>query len=265
MKRVEAALAYKEAGWRLNILHRSGKEPVFRNWQHRDPTATEIEYHVDRLHRNFGLILDSVIVCDKDGRDREADLFVRRIGPFYSPHVVTTRKGKHYYEALPEGIEARTKLRFRGMMLDLLTGPSRYVVGPGSVVVKDGEPFTYELKGEIVAPGALPQARVALVNLLTETTEKVNQATTFPRLIGNVRERIQGIACPEKYVLKVPSVQGQHGSKGLVRVVCVFRDAGRTAQETFEFLSKVWNEQCAVPKWSDAEIARAVTRFFNAR
>src|SRR5690348_2676251 len=70
-----------------------------------------------------------VLIADKDGRCREADLFTRRFGAFHSPHSVTTRKGRHFYLSLPTGIEAKTRLRFRGMMLDLLCGPGRYVVG----------------------------------------------------------------------------------------------------------------------------------------
>src|SRR5438046_10126572 len=141
MNRLDYAREYKRKGWRLNILHPNAKNPVFNNWQFRDPDETEIEYHVRHLDRNYGLILDDVLVADKDGRDRNADLFLRRMGPFYSPHVGITRKGKHYYQSLPAGTEAKTRLRFRGMMLDLLCGSSRYVLGPCSVV----EDHTYPL------------------------------------------------------------------------------------------------------------------------
>ena len=38
------------------------------------------------------------------------------------------------------------------------------------------------------------------------------------------------------------------GSRGLVRVVCVMRDAGRTPQQAFDFIMERWNAACARPE-----------------
>ena len=78
--------------------------------------------------------------------------------------------------------------------------------------------------------------------------------------IGN-RPAAQGpIRFPEAYCLRVPSVQGQNGSRGLVRVVCVLRDAGRTRADIVAFVRDVWGPACCVPPWTETEIRHCIDR-----
>lgn len=76
-------------------------------------------------------------------------------------------------------------------------------------------------------------------------------------------ESTSGIRNPEAYCLKIESIQGQNGSKGLVRVVCILRDAGRTAEQAFDFIMNHWNPVCARPKWSAKEVMHAINRHFG--
>lgn len=79
-----------------------------------------------------------------------------------------------------------------------------------------------------------------------------------------VLDRQSVIRNPEKYVLSIESHQGSHGSKGLVRAVLIMRDAGRTMNQTFEYLRDVWNKPPRViPPWGDREIAHAIERHFQ--
>lgn len=70
---------------------------------------------------------------------------------------------------------------------------------------------------------------------------------------------IRGVS---QYLARVESIQGRHGSAGLVRGCAIYRDAGLSeAEATVELMR--WNQLPVVaPPWSDHELARAVTRVF---
>ena len=68
---------------------------------------------------------------------------------------------------------------------------------------------------------------------------------------------------PERYCLTIASVQGQNGSRGLVRMVCVMRDAGRTPAQTLDYALSIWNPTCADPPWSENEIRHAIRRHYG--
>lgn len=42
-----------------------------------------------------------------------------------------------------------------------------------------------------------------------------------------------------RYRLRIEGVLGQNGSRGLVRVVCILRDAGRSPDQSFDFIQRV--------------------------
>ncbi|MGK2908697.1 MAG: hypothetical protein ACSLE1_02675 [Sphingobium sp.] len=180
------------------VLCRAGlKAPLYRNF----PAIVHTKAEVERHRGNWGFKLRQLVLADKDDRNREADLFVRRMGPFYSPQVTVTRRGKHYYVRLPPGADVRSRLHFRGMPLDLLTGAGRFGMGPGSEV----NGHVYALQGEIVPPLALPPAREALVDLLIRR-EEVQSAVRSVCCLPDERAR--------RYLDKVaPAEQGKCGSR----------------------------------------------------
>src|SRR5205814_3733632 len=105
---------------------------------------------------------------------------------------------------------------------------------------------------------------VSFAELLTRETERPSRVIKAGAVA--CRRRASAIVCPEKYVLSIESHQGSNGSAGLVRAGCVMRDAGRTPDETLEYLLTVWNQPPRVtPPWSSREIAYAVRRHFNLR
>lgn len=75
-----------------------------------------------------------------------------------------------------------------------------------------------------------------------------------------VRKQVNNVRA---YLAKVVSIEGQHGSHGLVRAAAICRDAGLSESEaTIELLH--WNSLPVVsPPWPHEEIARAVTRVFQ--
>ncbi len=64
------------------------------------------------------------------------------------------------------------------------------------------------------------------------------------------------------YLARVESIQGEHGSSGLVRAAACCRDAGLSEAEAMAELI-VWNSGPTVePSWSLKELARAVTNVY---
>jgi hypothetical protein len=135
------------------------------------------------------------------------------------------------------------------------------VVGVGSTIAETG--WTYRLKARacLVPKADLPPLPDSLAALLQDEKSERSAATPSVGAPGVARGPIRH---PEAYCLQITSHQGANGSAGLVRAVCVLRDAGRSAHEALEFLTRVWNVPPRVtPPWSEAEIAYAIRRHFH--
>lgn len=65
----------------------------------------------------------------------------------------------------------------------------------------------------------------------------------------------------DAYLARIESVQGEGGSRGLVRAAAVCRDAGLPEAVAMEKLI-CWNRG-ANPPWSMEELGRAVTRVYR--
>ena len=59
------------------------------------------------------------------------------------------------------------------------------------------------------------------------------------------------------YILSIPSIQGQNGSNACYRVACLLYEAGKGFDEILAAMEE-WNEVCAFPKWSRAELVHKV-------
>ncbi len=75
--------------------------------------------------------------------------------------------------------------------------------------------------------------------------------------------RGEGVTHPRAYVMTIESIEGNNGNDAMCRAVCVLRDSGLTAEEAVEFLVNEWNEKMASPPWSEAELQRAVVRYYG--
>lgn len=240
------------------IVPMQGKRPILTNWQEKPASKVEIERYIQWYGCNYGILLGSpVCVLDKDGRSKATTDFLKEHGA-RSPMEVLTKHGAHNYFRIPEELEVRTsKIKWLGLGFDAkLTGVA---VGRGSEV----EGFTRRLKAgkKMVPVGELPPLPESIVNLLNAT--KTKMTATIPNVRFESRSQIRN---PRAYALRIESHQGANGSAGLVRAVCVMRDAGMSSQETFDFLVSEWNREPRVtPPWSEAEIARAIQRHFQAR
>lgn len=243
-----------------------GKRPL---WQ-RALELREINYWLDKYHDlNIAILItgENIAVIDVDNPESswvQANQELLQT----TPMVCQSSRGWHYYFGITEEMngcklpDAAGDLKTKGV-----------VIAPPSIH-PDTE-WIYRWISGITRKELLPMLPPELV-----ITPAIDNKTTTIKSIANVMPNTfagdftvtmnsnasanpRGIKNPEAWCLKVISAQGSNGSGQLVRVVTTMRDCGRTAEETLRFLKEVWNNQCALPPWSDVELEYAVRRHFK--
>lgn len=253
---LDAALDALEKDFQVVLMQ--GKRPIFRNWQERPVTRTELIFRMTKDEQmNYGILLgklSGVCVLDKDGRSAATTAFLKQHRAT-SPMEVLTKRGVHGYFRIPDTLtEMRTRIKWLQLGLDVkLTGVA---LGRGSEA--DGVIRRLKAGKRVTPKGELPFLPESLVTLLNaKPTQQVPEVRFESR--SNIRN-------PKAYALRIESHQGFNGSEGLVRAVCVLRDAGVSSQEAFTFLVSDWNREPRVtPPWSEAEIAYAIRRHYQTR
>lgn len=237
----DPAIVAHRKGHRVVMTREGTKEPIHRRYFERETDETEIGWW-RRRNANWAFLLLGLLIADKDARGRAADLFVRRMGLFYSPMAVRTRRGVHYFARWPEGVVGRSRIQFRGMALDLFTGPTRLAIGPGSVVA--GHRYALLPKKEIVGPSELPLARPALVELLVDRPEE--RRGSIPTAFELPDE------CARRYVDRLPrSELGKNGSRTLfVACLKILSLTGGDLARAWE-LVKYFNRSKCDPPWDE--------------
>lgn len=174
-----------------------------------------------------------------------------------TPMKVKTPRGFHCYFRTRRGVRYGNKVRVRGEPFDF-RHDGGFVVAPPSQTER-GE---YQWMGAVVPIDDLPILRVS--PLREPKRKKVFRLThDSGEATAHVSFQARKILHPEKYCLKIESVQGQNGSAALVRAVCTLRDCGRSPEQALEFLVSEWNQKCATPPWSTEEIVYAIRRHFQ--
>ena len=133
--------------------------------------------------------------------------------------VGTPRGGIHLGYRKRKGVAVRNLVRIKGQPIDIRTDGGLEMI-PNSTT----EHGSYSWLGAGQIPIAdLPVAKVAWTRERTRKRAQsaVTESGVLPAGQGSIR-------FPERYCLRIESVQGQNGSRSLVRVVCVLRDAGRS-------------------------------------
>jgi hypothetical protein len=260
-----------EAGYSPVRVGRDSKVSFVR-WNTREESLGIMLHHA-KQGGNVGVKVGktkggtTVAVVDRDDRKQDTWRFIQSHGLLKSNMQVETASGNwHLYfqvVGMTEEMKTKIKIVLDGKKLPIDLKVSGYVMFPPSEI--NGKAYQFrEGKGlkrpEDLEP--LPQSVIDVVMSTKNDTKAVvnNSGGMEKNAIPRSHSRI---ARPDLYCLKISSVMGSNGSAGLVRAVCVCRDAGWTPQQALEFLSTTWNERCAVPKWSDAEIWYAIRRHYR--
>lgn len=221
-----------------------------KNWNTVDYSLEWIVRSV-REGWNVGLrIPPGLCVIDRDSGYSKVRQWVKEHVPPSPMEIITASGKRHTYVQLPEGVESTTKIRLQDMSLDAKT--TGYMVYPPSRI-GDGE-YRIPRGKEVVPLAHLPVFEDAAGIFTQEPEER-------PTLSRATHAATKEIANPRAYCLAIPSIQGQNGSKGLVRVVCVLWACGWSQQEIFDFVSGEWNQKPTTnPPWSEKEILHCIQR-----
>jgi len=261
---------------------KGGKACLVRHWNEKTFAKGHLAYHLGQggnIGARVGLTRSGirVLVVDRDAKDMDSwKQFVQKHGIAHRCNMVvdTASLNTHYWFRLDRDTEeVRTKIKIavegaggerKKLPVDLKS--TGYVLFPGSQI--NGRPYQFrEAKGfkrpEDLA--ALPESVIDVLmsqKNISPSTEKISASNTniIPNTAVRVRERATRIVCPERYVMRICSVQGSNGSGALVRALCTLRDSGWDGPRIFDFLVNVWNPACAFPEWSREEIAYAINR-----
>ena len=221
----------------------------WKPFQQEKPTLELYERWFKGTRNNIALLCGGMVLFDCDD-PAEAAVVLAHCGD--TPHRVRTpRGGIHLGYRRRLGSVLKNIVKVKGREVDVRTDGGIEMI-PNSATAHG----SYSWLGEgLFAISDLP---VANIGWTRERRKKPHPIpATESELLGPGQGRIK---FPEPYCLKIESVQGQNGSRGLVRVVCVLRDAGRSPAQIFDFVKRVWGPACCRPEWSDREILHCIER-----
>lgn len=253
----ELARDLADKGYIPVAMRPGAKLPAERAWQEwagRPVTDESIARRWRGTRLGVAILCAGLVVLDVDDPAILDDV-LRDCGLSAAPICRTPRGGYHVHALArsEEGLRRRIKVNGRGV--DLLTGPSLSILPPHT----DDRGVPYEwLTGGLPAKRELPVADVGWTRERTprEARPPVTGEDAGPATKGDIR-------FPERYCLAITSVQGSNGSRGLVRMVCVMRDAGRTPEQTLSYALGPWNAACAAPQWPEEDIRHAIRRHYG--
>lgn len=245
------------------------KACLVRHWNTKEFTKSHLLSHArggGNIAARVGLTRSGVqvLVIDRDARDLESWRFLREYGLCRSAMQTETASGNwHLWFRLTEAradLRSRIKFVVAGRKLPIDVKATGYVLLPGSRI--DGREYRFRAGKGFRRPEELEPVSASFLELLREQTREPIGASAASVLAaaGAVGKRARRIVCPERYVLRIASVQGENGSAALVRCVTVLRDCGWDRDRILRFVRDVWNPACARPPWSESEIEYAVKR-----
>ena len=226
----------EKEGYRFIPLVKGGKTPATRGWQRSNYQADDIRVWL-KQNLNIGRIDDRTATLDFESYDIARQWFKQ-----WNPRrclICQTRRGVHLtFNA--GGREIRNAVNANGLY-DIRAGGNGYCVFPPSAV----NGFSYKLvEGwDISDPGKLDVFR--------------DEWLPIKRQIAS-----NSITNVSAYISTILSVEGQNGSKDLLRAVAKCRDGGLSQTEAMITILE-WNKTNATPPWSDRELCRAVTRVYE--
>jgi hypothetical protein len=247
----ELALAGDALGHRFVPCAPGTKVPIVRwkQFQAERPTPDLYARWFRGTRNNIAVLTSGMVLFDCDD-PAQADLVLDHCGD--TPWKVRTpRGGIHLGFRRRLGVALRNQVKVKGTAIDIRTDGGLEMI-PNS----ETEHGAYVWLGAgLLAIADLPVAKIGWTRERTRRRARavVTEGGVLPEGKGAIR-------FPEAYCLRIESVQGQNGSRGLVRVVCILRDAGRSATQIFDFVQRVWNPACARPEWSDREILHCLER-----
>ena len=252
---VEQALAFHRRGLRLVPLR--GKTPLVRNWPFLELGEADVRTWAQRCVNWGALTGDPLIVLDTD--TEAAERWVQDRGITSSVMVRSGRGGLHRWFRKPDTVTViRSSNGMHGIPgLDVKAWHGCIVL-PGSVHPNTGNEYVFLPGKDLHELGGLPPFDPKWVAARHEPSQRLPTLEVHPNSLG------QHIRNVRAYIRAIPSVQGQNGSRALMRVCYLLVEEGFSAGEALAEVT-AWNDVAAFPPWSPRELVRAVTNAFQRK
>jgi hypothetical protein len=235
---------YRDLGF--SVMPLEGKRPPMGfSWKHlteRPARDDELRTWFAGKGRNLGLIcgrVSGIVALDADSQDVAAT--IERLLP-KTDMITVTARGAHFFYRLEAGQRVPTKIRVKGMTLDL-KAESSYVVAAHSIHPDTGKPYT--------RMGSWNLGKVPFFSV--EWFAVGHDGDSARR--GAVRSPIQ-------YISHIWAVSGQGGHNATYRVACLLRDTGLSEGQALAAMIQ-WNERNAEPPWTLRELLHKVTDAYS--
>ena len=239
-------------GYHLVPCAYGGKRPLIK-WKDSACSHRRIDAWFDRFPRFLNIAIHAgksgVVVLDCD--TAEAAAWVAERFPPSPMTAATPRGGIHHYYRSP-AVPPPIRHDVLGLGLDVQSGPSLLLASP-SWSQEHG--LRWRWIGEVVPPETLPEFPVGLIREEPRPEPKTPPLHPDRVAVGPIRD-------VTRWIMGVPSVQGEHGSNGCFKVACRLVDAGFSWEEAMPWL-RTWNERVPRPPWSEAELAHKLNDAFN--
>lgn len=247
---------------------KDSKACLIRHWNKKVFDKDELLHHARRggnIAARVGMTRSGVqvLVIDRDARDQESWRFLREHRLHRSTMQVETASGNWHLwlrlEDAREGLRTRIRIVVGDTALPIDLKATGYVLLPGSTI--GGREYRFRAGKGFKRPEELEPVSASFLELLRERArERERPAATPASVTRAARAGVRRVVSPERYVMRIESVQGRNGSAALVRCIAVLRDSGWDRLRILQFVSAVWNPACARPPWSESEIEYAVNR-----
>lgn len=218
---LDAGLQFHASDYSLVLCHYGTKIAVDPGWPTKDIAEAEIRYRCSRRVFNLAARLDQLFVLDQDKASREVYNFKRK-HRIRSRMEVTSSKHTHVWMRLDREIEGlRSRIRFNGMPLDVLTG-KRYVMLPPSWNEEAQWRYTYRPGKQFLPVCDLPVVPESVIELLTKREEPDSEPKVPPGPVGTIVlgtcDEARALLRHQRYVERIEkSEQGNNGSTACIR------------------------------------------------
>ena len=219
-------LQMREEGHKFHLLATGTKKPMYPNWQNSDPDEQTLRTWINQ-DSDIGWIQTLTAALDFDDIVK-ARAWYRKIGYQLTFALARTPRGIHAVFNNPGHIGNAVNVNG----LYDIRGNGGYLKYYGFV---EGFETTDPEKLDTFRDEWLPVKQPVVSKVITDVSA---------------------------YISKIMSIQGENGSKDLMRAVAKCKDGGLTQSQAMVTILE-WNKSNARPIWSTVELCRAVTRIYE--
>jgi hypothetical protein len=246
---LKAALAMASRGLRVFPGRDNGKEPRFAGWQAGATTdPAQIKKWLRQYPKaNYIVVPDNHIVVDIDCKHSKPGFEnAAKLGLPLTYTIETTTGGQHQYFKSDAPVDSGNNVYGDGV--DIKSGTSGYVVGPGSVI--DGKLYRCIQKGRIADAPACIKTRPAKPKDKDATREAI--ATDPDNAVTTAKLLLESFP---------PAIEGQGGDRHTLKAAMCVRDLGVPQERAAEAMA-AWNEKCE-PPWTPDDLDKKISNAYR--